>query len=257
MKISLITVCYNSESTIEDTLKSVLLQTYENYEYLIIDGESSDRTLEIIKKYEKKFNGRLKYISEKDKGLYDAMNKGINMASGDIIGILNSDDILANSNIFKKIVDNYDGDTDILYGDVLYCNNDFSIVKRNYISGENKSLTFCPAHPSMYIRKEVYKKVGLYNDSFKVTADYDFMIRLNIVGCKYKYMREYIVLMRLGGASNGLKGYLKNFKDCYKVLKHNKIKMPFIKTIIKSLKTIKQILSKGRKVDLDNIKSMS
>lgn len=257
MKISLITVSYNSEKTIEDTINSVLCQTYNNYEYIIVDGKSSDKTLEIIKKYEKKFKGKLKYISEEDNGLYDAMNKGIKLTTGDIIGILNSDDILANYNVFQKIIDNYDKDTDIIYGDVLYCNQDFTKVERNYISGENKSLTFCPAHPTMYIRKEIYNEFGLYNIDFKVDADYDFMIRLNKGKCKFKYLYDYLVLMRLGGTSNGIKGYLKNFKDCYYVLKKNKIKFPFLKTISKSLKTIKQIMCKGNNNILNIIKESS
>lgn len=254
MKISLITVCYNSEKTIKDTLESVLCQTYSNYEYIIIDGKSEDSTLEIIKNYEKKFKGKLKYISEKDKGLYDAMNKGIKLATGDFIGILNSDDILATKNVFQEVANNIDENTDILYADLLYCNEDFTEVKRNYISGENKNLTFCPAHPTMYIKKEIYKQVGKYNLNFKVDADYDYMIRLNKAGCKFKYLHEYLVLMRIGGTSNGIKGYLKNFKDCYYVLKKNEIKFPFLKTVIKSLKTIKQIIVKGDNEILKKIK---
>ncbi|MGM9834529.1 MAG: glycosyltransferase family 2 protein [Bacilli bacterium] len=241
MKISLITVCYNSKDTIEDTLKSVLDQTYKNYEYIIVDGKSNDNTIDIVNKYKKKFGNKLRVISEKDKGLYDAMNKGINLATGEIIGILNSDDILANKNVFQKIVDNYDEETDILYGDLLYCNEDFTKVVRNYISGENKSLTFCPAHPTMYVRKKVYDKVGKYDIEFKVDADYDFMIRANKAKCKFKYLHEYLVLMRIGGTSNGIKGYLKNFKDCYYVLKNNDIDFPLTKTVFKSFKTLKQI----------------
>ena len=104
MKISIITVCYNSEKNIKDTLESVLKQTYKNYEYILVDGKSQDNTLKIIKKYEKKFKGKLKYISENDKGIYDAMNKGIKLSTGDIVGLINSDDILANSFVFEKII---------------------------------------------------------------------------------------------------------------------------------------------------------
>lgn len=255
MKISLITVCYNSEKTIEDTLKSVLIQTYDNYEYIIIDGKSTDSTLNIIKSFQKKFGNKLKIVSEKDNGLYDAMNKGVKMASGDIIGILNSDDIFANKNVFANIIENYEEYTDVLYANLLYCNSDFSKIERNYISGENKSLTFCPAHPTMYIRKKIYEKIGLYNLEYKIDADYDFMIRLNKAGVKFQYLKEYIVLMRIGGTSNGLGGYLKNFKDCYIILKNNHIKFPFVNTLIKSVKTILQIISRDKDVDLDKIRS--
>ena len=107
MKITIITVCYNSEKTIKDTIESVLAQNYKNFEYIIIDGKSKDNTVDIIKSYEPKFNGKMKWISEKDKGIYDAMNKGVKLASGDIIGLINADDILATSNAFQIIVDTF------------------------------------------------------------------------------------------------------------------------------------------------------
>lgn len=255
MKISIITVCFNSASTIEDTIKSVLSQTYDNYEYLIIGGLSKDNTLDIVKKYEKKFKGKMRIVSERDKGLYDAMNKGIKLATGDIIGIINSDDILANDKVFETIVKNYKKDTEVLYGDVLYCNEDFTKVVRNYKSGIKNNNAWCPAHPTMYIRKEVFDKIGYYNLEFKITADYDFMIRLNKNNIKYQYVEKYFVLMRIGGvSSDGLKGYYKNFKDAYKTLKRNKIKFALLLTIKKSIHTIKQIIKKDDKIDLAKIK---
>ena len=133
MKISLITVCYNSEETIKDTIESVLKQTYRNYEYIIIDGKSKDKTLDIIKSYEKKFDSKLKYISESDEGLYDAMNKGIALATGDIIGILNSDDILYDKNVFQNVVDNFTN-CDGVYSNLLLMNEDFTKITRNFKS---------------------------------------------------------------------------------------------------------------------------
>lgn len=242
MKISIITVCFNSEATIEDTIKSVLNQTYENYEYLIIDGKSTDNTLNIVKEYEKKFKGKMKIISDKDKGIYDAMNKGINLSTGDIIGIINSDDILAHKNVFKKVVASFKNDIDVVYSDVLYCNENFTKVIRKYKSGNlNKNVQMI-AHPTMYVKKEVFKEIGMYNIKYKVCADYDFVIRLKQKKYSYKYVDDYFVLMRMGGTSNGLKGYIKNYKDCVNVLKSNNIKFANINTLYRSAKTIFQHL---------------
>ena len=238
MKISLITVCYNSEKTIRDTIESVMKQTYKDYEYIIVDGQSNDSTLDIINEYKD-----IILISEKDKGLYDAMNKGIKKATGDIIGILNSDDILYDENVFRDIVDNFDEDTQILYGDVKYYNEDFSEVIRDYISGEKKNNAWCPAHPTMYIRKEVFEKIGLYDLRYRIVSDYDFIVRCNVNNIRYKYLRQYLVKMRYGGVSNGLKGYLINFRECCMVLIKNRVPFPVLHTIGRSIHTIRQLLT--------------
>lgn len=238
MKISIITVCYNSEKTIRDTIESVLSQTYKNYEYIIIDGKSTDKTLDIVNEYK----DNIRIISEKDNGLYDAMNKGIKMATGDIVGIINSDDVLYDENVFQTIIDNYNEDTEILYGDVKYYDEDFNKVIRDYKSGNKINNAWCPAHPTMYIRKEVFDKIGVYNTNYRITSDYDFIVRCNVNNIKYKYVKKYLVKMRYGGVSNGFKGYLINFKECCKVLKNNHVKFPISHTIGRSLHTIKQLL---------------
>ena len=238
MKISIITVCYNSEKTIRDTIESVLNQTYKDYEYIIVDGQSKDSTLDIINEYK-----AINLISEKDNGLYDAMNKGIQKATGDIIGIINSDDVLYDENVFQTIIDNYDDATEILYGDVKYYDEDFNEVIRDYVSGEKENNAWCPAHPTMYIRKEVFDKIGLYDTKFRIVSDYDFIVRCNVNNIRYKYVKQYLVKMRYGGVSNGLKGYLINFKECCKVLKKNRVSFPVLHTIGRSLHTIKQLLS--------------
>lgn len=252
-KISIITVCYNSEATIEDTIKSVLAQKYDNYEYLIIDGKSKDKTIDIVKSYEKKFQGKMRIISEKDKGLYDAMNKGIKLATGDIVGIINSDDVLINETVFKRINDHYTDNTDILYANLVYCDETLKIPIRDYISGKRKKNEWCPAHPTMYIKKSVFDQVGLYNLNYKVSSDYDMMVRLNKANLNFTYLNEYLVLMRIGGVSNGLKGYVKNFKDAYRILKDNKINFPFLRTVKRSIKTIIQyIVTKFKKVTINS-----
>lgn len=239
MKITIITVCVNAEKTIKDTIESVLKQSYKDFEYIIVDGKSSDDTLKIISKYQDK---RIKLISEKDKGLYDAMNKGIKLSTGDIIGTINSDDILASEDIFQTVIDNFDENTDVIYANIKYYNEDFSKVKRDFISGTKENDYFCPAHPSMYVRKQIYEKIGTYNINYKIAADFDFMVRCNLNNVRYKYIDKYFVYMRYGGKSNGFVGYLENYKECFEILRQNKVSFPLTKTTMRSIHTIKQII---------------
>ena len=247
MKISIITVCYNSEKTIEETIKSVLSQTYDNYEYLIIDGLSKDNTLSIVKKYEKKFKGKLKITSEKDKGLYDAMNKGIKKATGDIIGIINSDDILANKYVFEKIAKRFEEtNCDATYSDLVFLDEEtMSIPTRNFIAHNySKFMAWHPPHPTLYLKSGVYKKVGEFNTNYRIAADLDFMLRVINQDYKFEYIREYLVKMRSGGVStNGLKGYIKNLKEANVVLKANDIKFAYLINIYRIFKTFKQGIS--------------
>lgn len=244
-KISLITVCFNSEKTIEDTINSVLKQNYDNYEYIVVDGGSTDGTLKIIEKYKKSFNGKIKIISEKDNGLYDAMNKGIKISSGDVIGILNSDDILANNFVFSnidKIMDNgYDG----VYADLVFMDSlTMSIPVRNFIAHNyNKKFGWHPPHPTLYLKKKVYDKVGMFNLEYKICADYDFMLRMLKENFKIFYCKEYFVKMRSGGKStNGLKGYINNLKEANSVLLANKIKLRLFMNLLRIFKTINQAI---------------
>ncbi len=244
MKISIITVCYNSEKTITDTLESVLKQTYKNYEYLIIDGKSKDNTLNIIKLYEPKFKGKLRYISESDKGLYDAMNKGIKMAKGDIIGIINSDDILASNNTLKIIAATFEKEKcDATYSDLEIRDEQLKKVVRLFKAKKgNYKLGWYPPHPTLYVKKDVYEKHGLYNQKFIIAADYDFMLRImKDSNLELSYINRTLVYMRSGGVStNGLKGYYKSFKESCNVLKSNKIKFPVLVNIIRTIRILFQ-----------------
>lgn len=246
MKITLITVCFNSHATIKDTLESVLAQNYDNYEYLIIDGKSIDNTLEIIKEYEKKFKGKLQYISERDKGLYDAMNKGLKLAKGDIIGILNSDDVLANSFVFQKIINKFEiGNCDCVYSNLVFMDENLKNPTRNFIAHKfSKYFGWHPPHPTLYIKKEVYKHIGNFNIKYRICADLDLMTRIMNKNYRFEYIQEYLVIMRSGGVStDGIKGYIKNLKEANIVLKNNKIRFYHIINLFRIFKTINQGIS--------------
>jgi glycosyltransferase involved in cell wall biosynthesis len=231
MKITIITVCYNSETHLRSTIESVLHQTYQDIEYIIVDGNSQDRTVSIIRDYETEFAGRLKWISEPDKGIYDAMNKGIRMATGDVIGILNSDDFYTSESVIKRLVNEFERkEIDAVYGDVHYVNNtDLSRPVRYY-----SSRFFCPglmrfgympAHPSFYCKRSVYEKYGLYNISYKVAADFEMLLRLLYIHrITTSYLPMDFVTMRTGGASSsGLQSHKQIFHDHLRALKANNI----------------------------------
>lgn len=204
MKISIITVCYNAEDTISDTIESVLSQDYKDVEYIIVDGKSTDRTLEIIQS----IKNRIKLISEKDQGIYDAMNKGINTASGDVIGILNADDVYKNSQVLTEVMDAFKANVSIVYGDIEYVKyNDLSKVVRKWKAGVFRSGKFkwgwMPPHPGFFIKKSCYESFGLFNLNLSTSADYELMLRmLEVHHLSCHYISKTITSMRVGGASN-------------------------------------------------------
>ncbi len=209
MKISIITATYNSAATVRDTIESVLKQSYQEIEYIIVDGNSKDQTIDIAKEYENKFNGRLKWISEPDKGIYDAMNKGILMATGDVVGILNSDDFFTDDKVLENVAREFKEDSQLeaVYGDIHFVKDeDLTKCTRYYSSSYFRPCLlrfgFMPAHPSFYVRKEVYQKYGLYDLQFRTSSDFEMMVRL--FG-KHKINAQYIpmdfVTMRTGGES--------------------------------------------------------
>jgi len=236
MKVSIITVCFNSEKTIEDTIKSVESQTYPDIEYIVIDGLSVDKTNVIISKYRKTVSI---HLSEKDKGLYDAMNKGVSLATGGIIGILNSDDILSNDSIIEDIVCSL-GQHDGVYGDVcFYSGDDFSNKKRYYSSkGFNKFKFYrgmMPAHPSFYVRRKCYQRAGLYRTDLNIAADFDMVLRIfSIAETSFIYLEREIVKMRLGGVSTS--GLMSNYtlnKEILESCRNNGIKANWFSVLSK------------------------
>lgn len=205
--ISIITVCYNSEKTIRNTLDSVLNQSYDNYEYIIVDGMSTDSTLQIIDEYKERFKEKLVFISEKDNGIYDAMNKGIKLAKGSIIGIINSDDWYE-ENAFEKIRSNFNSsEMQVIYGmqRLIKNENEFEVVIKNHEFIEERMIT----HPTCFISKRIYEKYGMYNLDYKISADYEFMLRIrDKKDITYTKVYDIIANFRVGGASsteNGLR----------------------------------------------------
>jgi len=206
LKVSIITVCYNSELTIRDTIESVFLQNYSNIEYIVVDGYSSDSTMSIISDYKDRI---YKVISEPDKGIYDAMNKGIINSTGDIVGLLNSDDIFSDNNVITDVVNYFLENKEMsgIYGDLIYVKRDnINKVVRNYSSrffSEWKvRFGLMLPHPTLYLRRDVFSRVGFYKTDYRVAADFEFITRLVVSGIPLKRLPRVLVKMREGGISS-------------------------------------------------------
>lgn len=252
MKISIITVCYNSEQTINEAIKSVLNQTYDNIEYIIVDGGSTDKTLRIITENETKFKGKLIWKSEKDEGLYDAMNKGIEMSTGDIVGFINSDDLFCDNEALEKIMKIFslNQTLDSVYADLYYVDqNNTDKIRRKWITGKQKQFKYGwhPGHPTLYIKKEVYNKYGLFNLKYKLAADFEIMLRfLERYKISTFYLPECFVKMRLGGETNkSIRNVYKQNIECIKAFSENKIRInKILYPVYRLLPKLKQFLKK-------------
>ncbi|MEI7501777.1 MAG: glycosyltransferase family 2 protein [Paludibacter sp.] len=229
MKISIITATYNSEKSLQRTINSVVSQDYGNIEHIIIDGGSTDSTLAIIKS---NLNSIDKYISERDNGIYSALNAGIKLATGDIIGFLHSDDIFNDEFVVSKIISTFQLENcDVLYGNLIYqsknSNNPKTIRywKSNSFKPIGLKYGWMPPHPTVYCKKTVYDQYGNFNEKFKISADYDFILRIfkeTII--QKSYLPSIMVKMDVGGVSNGsLKGILRKSKEDYQSIRQNKV----------------------------------
>jgi glycosyltransferase involved in cell wall biosynthesis len=224
MKVTIITVCYNRKATIEKAIKSVLEQNYTNIEYIIIDGNSTDGTKEIIESYRDRIS---QYISEPDKGMYDAINKGLKLATGDVIGLMHSDDEFYDVNAIGKIAARFDNDSSLdgVYGDGVYVSNDSNErLIRNRIGGifslKKVKKGWLPLHPTVYLKKSIIDKYGFYNLDFKIASDTEFLLRyLYKYKIKMSYINSYIVKMRMGGMSTNLKQAFEVLYEDYKIYK--------------------------------------
>ncbi len=240
MTFSIITVCFNSENTIERTIKSVLNQTLSDYEYLIVDGASTDRTLDIVKSYKSKFHGKLKLLSEPDKGIYNAMNKGIMLSTGEIIGIVNSDDWLekdALETLEKCFQNDLSNRNKILTGEMLFHYSDGTTqlfpTNRERYEYYSKKYRMGLNHPATFVPKSVYNKIGLFNEQFRLYADADFIVRCYEANVDVLFINKILSNMTDGGASNNRSKLM--IKDSILMISlHSKSKRERIWRIVKS-----------------------
>lgn len=206
MKITIITACYNSVETISTAIESVLAQDGVDVEYIVVDGGSNDGTIGVIKECEARLNGRMRSISEPDEGMYDAINKGIKMATGDVVGILNADDMLESPDTLAHVAEAFTDAVDAVYADIRFVKDDLNSTVRYYSAKHWKPWMLqwgkMPPHPSVYIRRELFEKYGMYKLGYDIAADYELLIRyLRMAKLKTRYLNESLVRMRMGGKS--------------------------------------------------------
>ena len=264
VKFSIITVCYNSEKTLERTIKSILAQTYQDFEYVLVDGGSKDGTLDIIRKYEDAFGGRLKWKSEPDKGIYNAMNKGISRATGDVIGIVNSDDWLGSTaleSVMNCIEKEKPQGAYLVCGSIAFHYEDgksdvWESDRERFMAGiPRRSYNYGAYHPAIFVSKEAYEKVGVFDEQFKIVGDIEFIYRCYVEKCQFLFTKDVLSNMSDGGISNSFQ-FKKTFDDNKRFMKkHHVTGVPYyynmarilIKSSIKTIlpeKLLKQIRSK-------------
>ncbi len=247
MKVSIITVCYNSIQTLRQTIESVLSQNYPDIEYIIIDGDSTDGTVELIQNYGKRI---AQFVSEKDQGIYDALNKGISRATGEVVGILHADDFYEHREVITQVAQALSNQpSDSLYGDLVYVNakNPDQVI-RFWRSGEYRQGVFrwgwMPPHPTFFVKKSVYDRYGAFNLRLKSAADYELMLRL--LHCKQistQYLPQVLVRMRVGGMSNrSLKNRLHSNREDQLAWKYNNLKAPLFLRWLKPFRKLSQYL---------------
>ncbi|QZE13433.1 glycosyltransferase [Halosquirtibacter laminarini] len=245
MKVSIITATYNSSSKVKDAIQSVNDQTYQDIEHVFIDGGSSDNTLELINSISTR---KRTILSEPDNGIYDALNKGILMSSGDLIGFVHSDDFLAHPDTISRIVhtirkSDYDG----VYGDLEYIDSSNSsksirVWRSCCFSPRLLNRGWMPAHPTFFIKKSVYDQMGLFDIGYRISGDYDFMVRI-LTSNRYQfgYLSEVISKMRVGGISNrSLKSIIRKSKEDYSIMKQNRFRFPLFVLLNKNISKIPQ-----------------
>lgn len=247
MKVSIITITYNSAETIEDTIRSVLAQDYADIEYIVVDGASKDGTMEIVKRYSSSI---ARVVSERDKGIYDAMNKGVALASGDIIGILNSDDFYADDRVISDVVAMmHNTHSDACYADLVYVDRvDTNKIIRTWKSGAYRPGDFLrgwmPPHPTFFVKRSKYEKYGVYSLELRSSSDYELMLRfVHKHAISLAYLPRVITKMRAGGQSNvTLKNRWKANREDRLAWKMNGLQPGFLTLVRKPLSKLLQYL---------------
>lgn len=249
MKMSIITVCYNCENNIEETIKSVLIQKYKNIEYILVDGKSNDNTVEIIKKYTGESNN-IRYISENDKGIYDAMNKGIKMSTGDIVFFLNSGDVFFDENVVLKIVECFKKDNfDVLYGNVIKCyNTGNALIKSPELNNYTFLFNQLICHQAIFAKKSIFSIVGNFNIEYNLCADFDWIIRCIKNKVKFKHINTVITFYEMDGITANKDNLFKIHIEQEKIIKLN------YNAIIHVLFKTRHFIGKYRKTILKFIK---
>lgn len=256
MKISVITATYNSSATIASTIESLLGQTFADWEHIIVDGGSTDNTAEIVARYADRYAGRVSFVSERDRGIYDAMNKGIARAKGDVVGLLNSDDFFTTETVLERIALAFDEAErvevalDAVYGDVMYVAADDTTRMVRYYSSQGfrrwkMRLGYMPAHPSFYCRRDIYSRFGNFDIRFRVAADFENLLRVIFKGkAKTKYLPLNAVTMRVGGASSsGFASHRRILRDHMRAYRKNSVPSGFILDFFRYPLRLMEILS--------------
>lgn len=243
-KVSIITTTYNDSANLRRIIRQIEAQDYENIEYIIVDGASKDDTADVIREAEKLFGDRLKWISEKDSGIYDAINKGLRLATGDYIGMCF--DEFASKDVVSKMVAVMEKErTDGVHGDLNYMDGD-KVVRRWHQGQGNIRSGWMPGHPTLYLKREVYEKYGFYKTDYRISADYEFMIRILKDGeVKLSYLPEVLIKMSHGGTStNSFGAYLESLKEGHRALKENGVKFAFVTDFLRIIRVLLQFVAK-------------
>lgn len=243
-KVSIITTTYNDSANLRRIIRQIEAQDYENIEYIIVDGASTDDTAEVIREAEKRFGERLRWISEKDSGIYDAINKGLKLATGDYIGMCF--DEFAAPDVISRMVGVMEKEgTDGVHGDLLYI--DGERVVRRWHQGQGKIRSgWMPGHPTLYLKREVYENFGVYKTDYRISADYEFMIRILKDGkVRLSYLPQVLIKMSHGGTStNSFGAYMESLREGHRALKENGIRFAFVTDALRTVRVLLQFVAK-------------
>lgn len=242
-KVSIITTTYNDSAALRKTVEQIKNQDYENIEYIIVDGASTDDTMSVIREAEQYFGDRLRWISEKDHGIYDAINKGLKLATGDYIGTC-FDQFAGNDVISKMVAIMEKEETDGVHGDLDYMDGEKVVRKWRQGQGDIRK-GWMPGHPTLYLKREVYEKYGLYKTDYRISADYEYMIRILKDGeVKLSYIPEVLIKMAHGGTSTGSLGaYLEGMREGHRALKENGVKLAWLVDLRRTLRVLGQFMA--------------